>query len=134
MTTANKPWYTDAMVDKVARDMHEDDAEIADACDVTPIEWKDLDDAGRARWTARAIERLMNMTPLDLTRPLRMRCGVTVEDAQASPDGLSVIVRVPAWGTKSSWPIDGKVTGTDGPEDQDLVYADADETSRRAVP
>jgi len=117
-------WFTENMVDQVARDLHENDRTMADAMDISPGKsWGELSGESQKHWLDQARARLAAMVPIDITRPLKMRDGTPVTDVRLSDDGLQIVVAVPAWNSSNaSWPITGQ---WDEPDPRDLVYADA---------
>jgi len=115
------PWYTPAQVLIAAQDLYEENRSMADAVDLDYPQWERLSDASRVKWIQRASEHLSKKTPLDITKPLQLRAGLSVENVRLSDDGLNIIARVPAWQVDASFGIDGRSGDEDHPAD--LVYA-----------
>jgi hypothetical protein len=117
-------WFTEEQVQKVARDLQENDRTMADAMDMPSVGWKELSEAQQRRWVNLARVDLAILEPLDITRPIRLRDGMPVYDVKLSEDGLNILARVIAWGqegTQASWGRDGRSGEADHPTD--LVYA-----------
>ena len=114
-------WFTDAQVQKVARDLLEMDRTMADAMDMPSKAWEELSQERQQTWADRATADLAKIVPIDLSRPLQMRDGTPVTDVRLSEDGLNVIAHVALWGSDASWPRDGLL---EEENPTDLVYGE----------
>lgn len=113
-------WFTEKQVEIVARDMQEGDRTMADAMDApVPPAWGNLSEESQKLWLKRARERLAAITPLDITKPLKLRDGTSIQNVRLSEDGLQIFAEVPAWDTVASWPLSGTY---DEPCHMDMVY------------
>jgi hypothetical protein len=115
------PWFSDSQVMQVARDLQEADATMAEAMGIQPPGWTDLSDQTRAQWIGKANEWLSAKTPLDISKPLKTREGLPVENVRLDDDGLRIVAFVPAWSCNATFGIDGRDCDEDHPAD--LVYA-----------
>ena len=114
-------WFTDAQVQKVARDLLEMERTMADAMDMPSKAWEELSQERQQTWADRATADLAKIVPIDLSRPLQMRDGTPVTDVRLSEDGLNVIAHVALWGSDASWPRDGLL---EEEHPTDLVYGE----------
>ena len=108
-------WFTEQHIETRARELQDADATMADAMDMKTYPWDQLTDKAQQSFRDKARAELAGMTPIDITRPLRMRDGTPVENPRLSDNGMSIVVDIPAWGYSASWCIDGKVD-PEGPE------------------
>lgn len=116
-------WFTEEQVQKVARDLQENDRTMADAMDMPSIGWEELSEAQQRGWVNLARVDLATLEPLDITRPLQLRDGTLVHDVKLSADGLCIIARVWVWGpqpVQASWGRDGRSGEEDHPHGSGL--------------
>ena len=118
-------WYNERQALIVAEDLLDGDAAMADAMDVRAYSWSELGADTQKRYLEQARSLLSAQTPLDLSRPLKMRDGVLVTNARLSDDGIMIYVDIPAWRSTASWSIDGR-SSEDGEDPMELIYADSE--------
>ena len=114
-------WYTETQLEQATRDLYDHEAAEAEACDMG--DWPSFDARGpetRDAFRVRAQARLGAMTPIDLTRDLKLRNGAKVYGAKVSEDGFYVIAEFD--GIPSRWQIDGRIT-YGRTDNADLIYA-----------
>jgi hypothetical protein len=115
------PWYSDSQVTQVARDLYEENATMAESMGIQAPGWTDLSEEARAQWLGKAHELLSSKTPLDISKPLKTREGLSVENVRLDDDGLRIVAFVPAWDCDATFGIDGRDCNDEHPAD--LVYA-----------
>ncbi|MFL5193208.1 MAG: hypothetical protein ACJ8CG_09305, partial [Microvirga sp.] len=94
---------------------------MAEAWGIEAPGWTNLSEGARARWLAKAHEWLSSKTPLDISKPLKTREGLPVENVRLDDDGLRIVAFVPAWRCDATFGIDGRDCDDENPAD--LVYA-----------
>ena len=77
-------WYNERQALIVAEDLLDGDAAMADAMDVRAYSWSELGADTQTRYLEQARSLLSAQTPLDLSRPLKMRDGVLVTNSDGT--------------------------------------------------
>jgi hypothetical protein len=117
-------WYTHQQLEKVTRDLYDNESAEAEAMGYG--DWPEFDRAGpevRDAFRARAADHLDGVTPIDLSKSLRLRNGGKIRGAKLTEDGLGIVAE--ADGYTAKWQIDGFASGgfPRRPDLADIVYA-----------